>query len=746
MRKKPTEQDLQLLRASAEARLANSRAMEPAARPAEELLHELQVNQIELEMQNEALCQAQIALEESRDRYVDLYDFAPVGYLTLTSDALIAEINLSAAALLGEERSKLLRRHFAHFIADDDRDRWSQDFLRVAQRGDKQRCEAVLQRADGSRFHAQLDYLRLEKFGAEPVVHIALTDITERKQAEEELRIAAIAFESQQGMMVTDANRVIVRVNQAFTRLTGYSSEEAVGQTPALLKSGRHDQAYYQRMWENLKQKHFWQGQIWNRRKNGKIYADWQTISAVTAPDGRITHYVSTYSNITQNPEAEAEIHRLAYYDPLTQLPNRRLLQDRLAQALAATARSGHCGAILFLDMDNFKALNDTRGHDVGDLLLVEVAQRLHACLRGSDMVARLGGDEFVMLLENLGGEAEEAAAQAKLVGDKVQETLARPYHLKGGEYQCTTSIGIGLFCNNNVSVEELLKHADLAMYHSKTAGRNTLHFFDPTMQTALDERSALETDLRLALKDHQLRLYYQPQMESTHGLVGVEALLRWVHPERGLVAPGEFIPLAEETRLVLPIGLWVLETACAQIKAWESNPHTRELRVGVNVSARQFHQPDFVAQVQQVLLETGANPTRLKIELAESLMFNNVGEAIAKMQALKAIGVGFSMDDFGTGYSSLSYLMRLPLDQIKIDQSFIRAIGSDPSGAAIVQTIITMGKALGLNVIAEGVETEAQQDFLDFNGCHTHQGYLFSRALPLAEFEQFMNLQATLH
>jgi diguanylate cyclase (GGDEF)-like protein/PAS domain S-box-containing protein len=746
MGKKPTEQDLQLLRLSAEERLACVPATGPATRPAEELLHELQVHQIELEMQNETLRQAQIALKESRDRYVDLYDFAPVGYLTLTSEALIAEINFSGAAMLGGARSKLLHRRFARFVSAEDRDRWYQDFLRVMLRGDKQRCEVVLHRTDGSRFHAQLDYLRLEKSGVEPVVLFALTDITEHKQAEEELRIAAIAFESQQGMMVTDANRVIVRVNQAFTRLTGYSAEEAVGQTPALLKSGRHDRAYYQRMWDTLKQKKYWQGQIWNRRKNGKIYADWQTISAVTAPDGRVTHYVSTYSNITQNPEAEAEIHRLAYYDPLTQLPNRRLLQDRLVQALAATARSGHCGAILFLDMDNFKALNDTRGHDVGDLLLVEVAQRLHACLRGGDMVARLGGDEFVMLLESLSGEVEEAAAQSKLVGDKVQAALARPYHLRGSEYQCTTSIGIGLFCNNNVSVEELLKHADLAMYQSKTAGRNTLRFFDPAMQTAQDERSAMEADLRLALKHHQLLLYYQPQMESTLGLVGAEALLRWVHPDRGLVAPGEFIPLAEETRLVLPIGLWVLETACAQIKAWENNPHTRELRLAVNVSARQFHQQDFVAQVQQVLLETGANPTRLKIELAESLMFDNVGDAITKMQALKAIGVGFSMDDFGTGYSSLSYLTRLPLDQIKIDQSFIRSIGSDSNGTAIVQAIITMGKALGLSVIAEGVETEAQQDFLDRNGCHIHQGYLFSRPLPHAEFEQFMNLKTALH
>lgn len=729
------------LRAQAEAQLEREvPVMKPLLRPAEELLHELQVHQIELEMQNEVLRQSQVALEESRDRFVDLYDFAPIGYLTLTSNALITEINLTGATMLGVERKKLIRRRFAHFVAAEDQDRWYRNFLRVALHGDNQACEVTLQRDDGSRLPSQLTCVRLAKQGEEPVVRVALSDISQRKQAEEELRVAAIAFESQQGVMVTDPNGVIMRVNHAFTTLTGYSKEDALGKTPALLSSGRHDSSFYQNMWKTLMQKRYWQGQIWNRRKNGKIYAEWLTISAVSTPDGPVTHYVGTFSDISQNQEAEAEIHRLAYYDPLTYLPNRRLLQDRLGQALAATARNGHCGAILFLDLDNFKTLNDTRGHDIGDLLLIEVARRLLTCVRAGDTVARLGGDEFVILLEDLSGELETAVTQTMTVGEKVLELIAEPYHLKDYEYHCTTSLGTSLFHDNNASVEELLKHADLAMYQSKNAGRNTLHFFDPAMQAALNERILMETDLRNALKHQQFQLYYQAQMDSAGGIIGAEALLRWVHPERGLIAPGKFIPLAEETGLILPIGLWVLETACAQLKVWESQPYARELRVAVNVSARQFQRPDFVDQVQQVLARSGADPTRLKIELTESLVLDNAPDTLEKMHTLKSLGIGFSLDDFGTGFSSLAYLTRLPLDQLKIDRSFVFNLPDKHSDAVIAKTIITMGNNLGLQVIAEGVETQAQRAFLDEHGCHAFQGYLFSKPLPLEEFERFAN------
>ncbi len=723
------------LRDVAEARLAVTPA--PEIQPPEAQLHELQVHQIELEMQNESLRQAQVELEASRDRYVDLYDFAPVGYLTLSRDGLIEQLNLTAATLLGEERQRLRGRRFERYIAVESRESWRRLFTGARD------CDLTLLRGDAP-FHARLECRYLD--GERQQLRVALTDISARRQAEEELRIAAIAFESQEGIMVTDAHGVIVRVNHAFTRLTGYRAEEAIGQTPAMLRSGRHDKPYYDSMWQSLREQGYWQGEMWNRRQNGNIFAAWLTISAVRTPAGETTHYVGTFSEITRNKEAEAEIHRLAYYDPLTHLPNRRLLMDRLAQALASSARGGRHGAVIFLDLDNFKMLNDTRGHAAGDLLLGEVARRLQCGVREADTIShlgdtisRLGGDEFVLVLEDLSPDAIEAAGQARLIGEKVRENLARPYDLEGQEHHTSASLGVTLFLDHEQPVETLLRQADLALYQAKYAGRNCLRFFDPSMQSALDERSALEADLRLAVERGQLRLYYQPQLDSKRQVIGAEALLRWQHPERGLVAPDAFIPLAEETGLILPIGRWVLETACARIKAWSGHAACRDLRLAVNVSARQFRQAGFVAEVAQVLRDSGADPGRLKIELTESVVLDSVVETIERMQALKALGIGFSMDDFGTGFSSLSYLKRLPLDQLKIDRSFVADLASDHNDAAIVQTIITMGRTLGLDVIAEGVETEAQLERLDQFGCAAFQGYLFSRPLPVEAFDAWL-------
>jgi len=565
-------------------------------------------------------------------------------------------------------------------------------------------------------------------------------DITERKQMEELLRISAIAFESQSGMIVTAPNSVILRVNQAFTKLTGYSAQEVLGQTPHLLTSGRHDKAFFQAMWGTLKKTGHWQGEIWNRRRNGMIVAEWLTISAVTASDGSVTHYVGTYSDITENKDAVAEIHRLAYYDPLTHLPNRRLLQDRLDQELAAATRNGLYGAILFLDLDNFKTLNDTRGHDAGDQLLVEVARRLRAVVREGDIVGRLGGDEFVVLLEDLSAEAEVAAMLTKRVGEKVLDALARPYSFDGYEHHCTASIGIRLY-RERETIEELLRHADLAMYQAKKAGRNTLCFFDPAMQAMVTARANLEKDLRRALEQNQFKLYFQSQVYRNGQIVGAEVLLRWQHPERGLVSPLEFIPLAEQTNLILPIGQWVLETACAQLKVWEGSSQARHLQLAVNVSARQFRHPDFVAQIQQALSSNAINSELLKLELTESLVLDNINDTIVKMHALRETGVRFSLDDFGTGYSSFSYLTQLPLDQLKIDRSFVRNIGEKSTDAIIVQTIIGMAYNLGLEVIAEGVETEAQRAFLEQHGCSACQGYLFSKPVPIEAFEQLVKL-----
>jgi len=565
-----------------------------------------------------------------------------------------------------------------------------------------------------------------------------IRDISERKQAEEMLRISAIAFESQSGMIVTSPNAVILRVNQAFTKLTGYSAQEALGQTPQMLNSGRHDKTFFQAMWSSLKETGHWQGEIWNRRKNGIIFAEWLAISAVTAPDGKVTHYVGTYSDITENKDAVAEIHRLAYYDPLTHLPNRRLLQDRLGQELAAAIRNGLHGAILFLDLDNFKTLNDTRGHDAGDRLLIEVAQRLRAAVREGDIVGRLGGDEFVVLLQDLSSDVEAAAIQTKQVGEKVLDALTRPYNFDDYEFQCSASIGIRLYRDQG-TVEELLRHADIAMYQAKTTGGKSLCFFDPIMQTIVTARADMEKDLRRALEQNQFKLYFQSQVFGNSRIVGAEVLLRWQHPEQGLVSPLDFIPLAEKTSLILPIGQWVLETACAQLKSWEKNSLTRHVQLAVNVSTRQFRQPDFVAQIKQALSSNAISSDMLKLELTESLVLDNIKDTLVKMHALRDIGVRFSLDDFGTGYSSFSYLTQLPLDQLKIDRSFVRNIGIKSTDAIIVQTIIGMANNLGIEVIAEGVETEAQRDFLEKHGCSACQGYLFSKPIPREEFEQLV-------
>ena len=442
-------------------------------------------------------------------------------------------------------------------------------------------------------------------------------------------------------------------------------------------------------------------------------------------------------SQVARLEAAGDEIRNLAFYDALTRLPNRRLLFDRLQQAMAASARSGRSGALLFIDLDNFKALNDTRGHDKGDLLLQKVALRLSTCIREGDTVARLGGDEFVVMLENLSVDAEDAATQSKIVGEKILATLNHRYHLDGQEYHSTPSVGVTIFNGQVNSVDQLLQRADMAMYQAKAGGRNTLRFFDPDMQAMINARVALENDLHRAVQDSQFILYYQPQVDDDGLLLGAEALLRWQHPLRGLVSPAEFIPLAEETGLIVALGHWVLQTACAQLVAWASLSTTSQLTLAVNVSACQFRQPNFVEQVLSLLEQSGAKPARLKLELTESLLLDDVEDTIAKITTLKANGVGFSLDDFGTGYSSLAYLKRLPLDQLKIDRSFVRDVLTDSNDAAIAKTIVALAHSLGLGVIAEGVESQAQREFLSNVGCRCYQGYFFGRPMPIHEFDQ---------
>ncbi|MCC7225055.1 MAG: EAL domain-containing protein [Burkholderiaceae bacterium] len=451
---------------------------------------------------------------------------------------------------------------------------------------------------------------------------------------------------------------------------------------------------------------------------------------------------IAIVENITERKQSEEEIRHLAYFDPLTQLPNRRLLMDRLGHALIASNRNREYGALMILDLDHFKSLNDTQGHDVGDRLLVAVSQRLAASLRQEDTVARMGGDEYVVMMEGLGQSERSAATQAEVVAEKIRYALNLPYILgdRETEHFSTTSIGLTLFCGQDDPPEVLLKQADVALYQAKGAGRNAVRFFSPAMQAAIESRAALEGALRQGLDKGEFQLYYQPQVDQAGRLIGAEALIRWLSPKQGLVSPAQFIPLAEETGLILQLGQWVLNTACAQIKVWQDDPCARDLELAVNVSARQFHQTDFVEQVRHSLLSTGATPSRLKLELTESVVLDDIETVILRMRQLDSLGVRFSLDDFGTGYSSLTYLKRLPLDQIKIDQSFVRDIPGDLNDAAIVRAILAMSLSLGLRVIAEGVETEAQRDFLFDNGCQAFQGYLFGRPMPIEAWEGIIN------
>ena len=563
-----------------------------------------------------------------------------------------------------------------------------------------------------------------------------------------ELRIAAIAFESQEAHMVCDANWTILRVNPAFTHITGYSTQDAVGKMPQkLLSSGRTPDSLYVAMDEALLRHSRWEGEVWDRRKNGEIFPAWLQVTAVRDEDRHVTHFVVSMNDITARKAAEEQIRNLAFYDPLTNLPNRRLLMDRLDVALATCARHPRMGALLFVDLDNFKTLNDTMGHDIGDMLLQQVGERLKSCVREGDTVARLGGDEFVLMLEDLANDPIEAATQVEAVGEKILQSLGRSYVLRGHSHRSTPSIGVTLFGDKVESIEEPLKRADMAMYQSKAAGRNTLRFFDPKMQAAVSNRVSLESDLRQAIEQHQLVLFYQAQVHARSDgalrVIGAEALVRWRHPTRGMVSPGDFIPLAEETGLIVPLGNWVIETACRQLATWHGHPELGELSIAVNVSAKQFLQTGFVAHVRQVLESTGAPPPKLKIELTESVLVADVEEVAAKMVELQSWGVGFALDDFGTGYSSLAYLKRLPLDTLKIDQSFVRNVFEDANDAAIARMVVVLGRSLGLTVIAEGVETLEQRYFLAQQGCHAYQGYLFGRPQPVVEFQQAVLEQA---
>ena len=717
----------------------------------EERTRELNVTNGQLQ---EEICEREhieTALRDSQDRLRTLLDdlryqkFALDQHAIVSTtdvDGTISYVNEKFCEICGYAADELIGQNHRLLCSGVHPAEFFADMYRTISAGNVWHGEICNRARDGRLFWVMTTIVPYLGKDGRPVQYISIrADITARKLAEEELRVAAAAFETHEGIMITDADAHIIRVNQAFVDITGYSAEEVLGKNPRLLSSGAQDKEFYVGMWEKLINEGSWTGEILDRHKDGEVYPKWITITAVKDAWGKTREYVAIFSDITARKRAEEEIRNLAFYDALTRLPNRRLLLDRVGLALTASTRSNQYGAVLFLDMDRFKTLNDTLGHDYGDLLLIEVAERIRNCVREVDTVARLGGDEFVVLIEDVGLSAEDASQKIASIAEKIRASLAEPYQLENHEHHSSPSIGVCLFRGSEESVEVLLKHADMAMYQAKESGRNNVRFFDPAMQHAVESRAALEADLRRAVLDGNLRLYYQIQVDNDQKILGAEALVRWEHSTRGMVSPAQFIPLAEESVLILKIGDWVLETACRQLSEWRNHERTRELSIAVNVSAQQFKLNDFVDKVAAVMRAFDVDAKYLKLELTESVVLNDVADVVAKMHALRALGVRLSLDDFGTGYSSLSYLKQLPLDQLKIDQSFVRDISTDANDAVMVHTIIDMAHNFGLDVIAEGVETEAQLAFLKQHGCMAYQGYLYSKPVPIEELEALLDL-----
>lgn len=656
-------------------------------------------------------------------------------FVTLDRQCCFTYLNQESERLLQSSTSQLLGLEVWHGLAPPLAQRLRDQLTRAIEKNRRVELE--------DHFPTLGKWLEVRAYPFAEGLAVYFRDVTERRRSQEQLmlletsvaRLNDIVAIAEAGTGPQPEPRIVF-VNDAFTQHTGYSRSEVLGQTPEMLIDLDPTLSKLQDLVIGLQTKRQARTELMIRRKNGAWFWVELEVVSVQASAEEVTHWVAVGRDITQRKNAEDMIRHLAFYDALTDLPNRQLLLDSLQRALAESARSGQHGALLFIDLDNFKILNDTLGHHIGDQLLQKVAQRLTQSVRKSDTVARLGGDEFVVMVDDLSTDAEAAAFKARVLAEKVLNTLREPFQLTGHQHFATPSIGVTSFCGNESDVGELLKQADLAMYQAKTLGRNTLCFFDPAMQASMSHNAAVGVDLREGLHTQQFVVHYQPQVDR-HGRVrSVEALVRWKHPQRGLVSPAEFIPVAEDTGLILPLGRWVLETACSQLSLWENEAYTQALSISVNVSVRQFRHPDFVDMVMEAIQHARIRPHKLKLELTESLLADRMEITLEKMGLLKALGVTLSLDDFGVGYSSLSLLKRLPLDQLKIDKGFVDDVLTDASDAAISRAIISLAQSLKLQVVAEGVETQEQRDFLAAQGCDHFQGHLFAPPLPIAELD----------
>jgi diguanylate cyclase (GGDEF)-like protein/PAS domain S-box-containing protein len=701
------------------------------------LVHELQVHQIELEMQNEALQEARTGAEQALLRYAELFDFAPVAYFTLSKDGSVQQTNFNGERMLGIERGKITGRHFANIVGSEYRPVFNGFLEQVFTNPGAQHCEIVLEPGGRPCWVAVEAIADSDR----QTCLAAMVDISERKNNERELKLAATVYLAiEEAIMVADTQHKIIAVNPAFTKLTGYSAAEAIGQNTSLLKSSRHDEAFFFEMWKQLNATGQWLGEIWNRRKNGSEYLARLSISTVYGDNGREIRRVAMSSDITEQRRAEELIHKQANIDPLTGLPNRRMFLDRLQRAINKSHREHQKLALMFMDLDHFKDINDTLGHDVGDRLLKETTQRLTSCIRDTDTLARPGGDEFTLIMSELHEiNSIDRVAQAML------RTMTAPFQLNNERCYVSVSIGIALFPDDAETMEELLKKADQAMYAAKDMGRSRFCYFTPAMQEAAEIRLRLTNDLRHALIDNQIWVAYQPIVDLATGEIKkAEALLRWQHPTRGLVSPAEFIPIAEDSGLITEIGSWVFHQVANQVAKWRVNHHAM-FQISINKSPAQFHNnSDKMADWFEHLTRLGLPGGCIAVEITEGLLLDNSSIVADKLTAFKDAGVQTSLDDFGTGYSSLSYLKKYHIDFLKIDQAFVSNLVANSTDMALCEAIIAMAHVLGMKVIAEGVETAEQRDLLIKAGCDYGQGYLFSKAVTAEEFEKLFPVEKT--
>ena len=653
--------------------------------------------------------------------------------IAMDLDGYITSWNRGAERLFGYRADEVLGRHILFLYADpDDDDASFQDVF--LEHGGRE-MEVRRRRKSGEIFWASLQLSLLRDKGSNPVGIIGyLTDITERVDAQATLRLHARIFEhSDEGILITDADERIVSVNRAFSRITGYSAEEAIGATPRLLRSGMHGASFYDEVWKRIEVEGRWQGELADQRKDGEVYPTWVSISAVKNTEGKITHYFSIFSDITERKRAEERIHYLAYYDALTELPNRALFYKLVDQALAEARRNRMHGALLFIDLNRFKPINDTLGHGVGDRLLQQIAHRLRATLRTEDVVARLGGDEFVVALFDIARRDH-----ASVVAQKLLASFDAPFLIDTHELKVGAAVGISVYPQDGFDTETLLRLADIAMYRAKQTGEDGYAFYSHEMNQRALDRLKIENDLRHAIERHELLLHFQPKVDIASGrIVGAEALVRWQHPERGMIPPGDFVPVAEESGLIVQVSAWVIEAAVRQARAWQ-DAGLAPIKVAVNLSARDFS-PLLPERIDAILAAHDLAPVWLELEITESMLMHSTERVVAMMDALAQRGIALSLDDFGTGYSSLSYLKRFPIDTLKIDRSFVLNIPTDPSDCAIAGAIVGMAKQLGHKVIAEGVESVQQLAFLRSLGCDEFQGYLFSAPVSAEKFEAML-------